>query len=134
MNVLDGLAEHLAVAVEDPLLLPGVLGELSDLHRERGQRLGLVADDLAEEEVQALDRGCALVESVDLGVADILLDRVVLQVARPAERLQRFGAEEDPGPLGPEALDQRQQQVVRPRGEVLTSMSVVHNGVEICTV
>jgi hypothetical protein len=34
--------------------------------------LGLVADDLAEEEVEALDGGGALVERVDLGIAALI--------------------------------------------------------------
>ena len=50
-----------------------------------GKRLAPVAHDLAEEEVERLDRGGALVERVDLGVADVLLDRIVLQEARSAE-------------------------------------------------
>ena len=78
----------------------------------------LVAHDLAEEEVQALDRRGALVEGVDLGVPDVLLDRVVLQEAGPAEGLQALGAEQRPGPLRPAALDERQQQVVDPLGQV----------------
>ena len=54
------------------------------------QRPALVASDLAEEEVLRLNRRGAFVKRVDLGVADVLLDRVVLQEARTAERLQRF--------------------------------------------
>ena len=79
---------------------------------EVAERLALVLDDLAEEEVLALDRGGALVEGVDLGVADVLLDRVVLQEAGAAEGLQRLGAEQHPRPLRAVALDDRQQQVV----------------------
>src|SRR3712207_7389161 len=43
----------------------------------------------SEEEVHPLDRRRALVQGVDLGVADVLLDRVVLREARAAEHLQR---------------------------------------------
>src|SRR6266496_443622 len=57
------------------------LEELPDLGRDGAERGTPVADDLAEEEVLALDGGRALVEGVDLGVADVLLERVVLQVA-----------------------------------------------------
>ncbi len=56
-----------------------------------GQRPALIAGDLAEEEVLRLDGGGAFVERVDLGIADVLLDRVILQEARAAEGLQRFG-------------------------------------------
>ena len=75
------------------------------------QRGPVVPDDLAEEEVQRLDGRGALVQRVDLGVADVLLDRVVLQVARAAEGLQRLH-QLLAGPLRPHALDDRQQQVV----------------------
>ena len=75
------------------------------------QRHTLVADDLAEEEVLRLDGGGAFVERVDLGVADVLLDRVVLQEAGPAEGLQALG-ELGVGLLGADTLDDRQQQVV----------------------
>ena len=115
LHVLEGLAEQLALGVERAA---EVLGELLDLSGDVLQGLALVADDLAEEEVEALDRGRALVEGVDLGVADVLLDRVVLQEARPAEGLQRLGAEQHPGPLGAEALDDRQQQVADPVREL----------------
>ena len=81
------------------------------------QRDALVAGDLAEEEVLRLDRGGALVEGVDLGVADVLLDRVVLQEARTAERLQRFG-QALVGAFGADALDDRQQQIVDPLGQL----------------
>jgi len=40
------------------------------------------------KQVQRLDRGRALVKRVDLRVADVLLDRVILQEARTAEGLQ----------------------------------------------
>jgi hypothetical protein len=77
-----------------------------------GHGLRPVADDLAEEEVQALDGGRALVERVDLGVADVLLDGVLLQEAGAAEGLQRLGAQQDPDVLRPEALDDREEQAV----------------------
>jgi hypothetical protein len=50
----------------------------------------VVARNLAEEEVLRLDRGGAFVQRVDLGIADVLLDRVVLQKSGAAERLQGF--------------------------------------------
>ena len=71
----------------------------------------MVADHLAEEEVQALDSGGALVEGVDLGVADVLLHRVVLEVAGPAERLQAR-REQLIGALGSDTLDDREQKVI----------------------
>ena len=76
-----------------------------------GQRHTLVADDLAEEEVLRLDGGGALVQRVDLGVADVLLDRVVLQEAGATEGLQALG-QLGVGLLRADALDDRQQQVV----------------------
>ena len=118
LDVLQCLAEGLALGVEVARLRAQVLGELSDLHRQAGHRLPVVADDLAEEEVQTLDRRGAFVEGVDLGVADVLLERVFLQEARAAEGLQRLGAQQHPGALGAEALDDRQEQVAHPRGDV----------------
>ena len=41
----------------------------------------LVADDLAEEEVLRLDGRGALLQRVDLGISDVLLDRVILKEA-----------------------------------------------------
>src|SRR5262249_19084668 len=90
-------------------LLPG--REAGDLGQQRPQRAALVAEDLAEEQVQALDRGGALVQAVDLGVPDVLLDRVVLEETGPAEGLQRQG-EHLVGALRANPLDYRQQQVV----------------------
>ena len=91
--------------------------ELLDLADDVLQRHALVAGDLAEEEVLRLDRGGAFVEAVDLGVADVLLDRVVLQEARTAEGLQRFG-QALVGAFGADALDDRQQQIVDPVGHL----------------
>ena len=85
--------------------------KLPDLAEQVAERLALVPDDLAEVQVQALDRGGALVQAVDLRVPDVLLDRVVLQVAGAAEGLQRQG-QHLVGALGADALDDRQQQVV----------------------
>ena len=82
------------------------------------QRRPLVADDLAEEEVHALDGGGALVEGVDLGVADVLLHRVVLGEAGPTEDLQR-GRQQLVGLLRAVPLDDRQQQVVEAHGQVV---------------
>jgi hypothetical protein len=48
----------------------------------------LVACDLSEEEVLRLYRGGAFIERVNLGVADVLLNRIVLQEAGTAEGLQ----------------------------------------------
>ena len=86
------------------------------LRREVAERPPPVADDLAEEQVLPLDRRRALVEGVDLGVAHVLLERVVLDVARPAERLQRLGAQQHPGTFRAVPLDHGQQQVVEPDG------------------
>ena len=93
------------------------LDELLDLAGDVGQRHTPVADDLAEEEVLRLDGGGALVQRVDLGVADVLLDRVVLQEAGATEGLQALG-QLGVGPLRADALDDRQQQVVDPEREV----------------
>ena len=77
-----------------------------------GEGLAAVADDLAEEEVLRLDGGGAFVQRVNLGVADVLLDRVVLQEAGAAEGLQRFVAQRGVRTLGADTLDDREQQVV----------------------
>jgi hypothetical protein len=45
--------------------------------------LALIANDLAEEEIERLDPGRTLVDAVDLGVAQVLPDRIVIGVARP---------------------------------------------------
>src|SRR5206468_10991646 len=87
------------------------LRELSDLVHERSESGALVPHDLAEEEVHALDRGGAFVQRVDLRVTEVLLDGVVLQITGAAEDLQRL-SEQLVGTLGPDALDDRQQQVV----------------------
>ena len=79
------------------------------------QRFAAVADHLAEEEVHRLNRRGALVQGVDPGVADVLLDRVVLQETRSAEGLQRLG-EQAVGPLGGDTFDQREQQIVEAVG------------------
>ncbi len=52
-----------------------------------------------------------LVQGVDLRVADVLLDRVVLQEARTTEGLQRI-RQVLVGTLGAAALDDRQEKVV----------------------
>ena len=67
--------------------------ELLNLPGDVREGLALVADDLAEEEVLRLDGRRALVQRVDLRVADVLLDRVVLQEAGAAKGLERLGAE-----------------------------------------
>ena len=61
--------------------------ELLDLLGERGERLAAVLDDLPEEEVLALDGGGALVEGVDLRVAEHLLHRLE---SRAEEILAQF--------------------------------------------
>src|SRR5258708_2384216 len=66
-------------------------GEGRDLAQQRPDRGPLVAHQLAVEEVERLDARGALVQGVDLGVPDVLLDRVVLEESRAAERLQREG-------------------------------------------
>src|SRR5690606_39345338 len=101
-GALDVAATVAGLVVDERLVLLG----------QPAQGATLVLDDLAEEQVLALDRRRALVQGVDLGVADVLLERVLLQEARAAERLQRLGAQQDPRALRAVALDQRQQQVV----------------------
>jgi hypothetical protein len=59
------------------------LRRLLDVAEQLAECRPLVADDLAEEEVHPLDRRGALVQGVDLGVADVLLDRVVLVKPEP---------------------------------------------------
>ena len=125
LDVLEGLAEELALGVERAA---EVLGELLNLTGDVLEGLALVPDDLAEEEVEPLDRRRAFVEGVDLGVPDVLLDRVVLQEAGAAEGLQRLGAEQDPGPFRPQALDDRQEQVAHPAGELGVGALLDHDG------
>jgi hypothetical protein len=95
------------------------------------QRLTLVAHDLAEEEVHPLDRRRALVQRVDLRVAHVLLERVVLQEAGSPERLQALGAEQHPRALRADALDDRQEQVVEALGEFVAFAARLgqHDGV-----
>ncbi len=90
MHVLQCRTEQRPLPGERPVA--GVtLDEVLDLRGEARHRAELVPVHLAEEQVVALDGGRALVQSVDLGVADVLLQRVVLQVTRPAVHLQRLG-------------------------------------------
>jgi hypothetical protein len=88
LGVVERLAEPLALGGERVGVAAG-LHQLADLVGDPGQRGALVADDLAEQQVERLDRRRALVEGVDLRVADVLLDRVVLGEPGPAEGLQR---------------------------------------------
>ena len=66
----------------------GAAEESLDLRDQMVQRHAVVADDLAKEEVLRLDCGGAFVEAVDFGVANVLLEGVILEKARPAQRLQ----------------------------------------------
>src|SRR6476469_6437106 len=50
-------------------------------------------------------------------IADVLLDRVLLQEAGATEGLERLGAQQHPRALGAVALHDREQQVVDRRGE-----------------
>ena len=110
LDVLEGLTQQGAFGLEASVA--GLVGdELLDLAGHMGQRHALVANDLAEEEVLRLDGGGAFIERVDLGIPDVLLDRVVLQEARTAEGLQTLG-EFGVGLLGADTFDDRQQQVI----------------------
>ncbi len=84
---------------------------LADLADERGQRRAAIARDLAEEQVERLDVRRAFVQRVDLLVADVLLDRIILAVAAAAEDLQRH-REQLVDLLAAVALDQRQHEIV----------------------
>lgn len=75
------------------------------------ERDAAVTSDLAEEEVLSLDGRGAFVQRVDLGIADVLLDRVVLQEAGATEGLQAI-RQVLVRTLGADALDDREQQVV----------------------
>jgi hypothetical protein len=61
-------------------IIAGIDGA-ADLGSHLIEGLAAVANDLAEEEVQRLDCRGALVERIDPGVPDILLDRVIGQKA-----------------------------------------------------
>lgn len=61
--------------------LVAVFDGVADLRCDMLEGFAAVADDLAEEEIQRLDRGGALVERIDFGVADVLLDGVIGQKA-----------------------------------------------------
>src|ERR1700748_3338813 len=94
---------------------PSPGGEVPDRAEQRPERFPVVPDDLAEEQVQALDPGGPLVQAVDLRVPDVLLDRVVLEEPGTAEGLQGQG-EHLVRPFGADPLDHRQQQVVQGGG------------------
>src|SRR6185312_12921427 len=89
-HVGEGVGQLPALGLE-PVLGLDRSEEVVDLAAQRGPGDLPVPDDLAEEEVLALDTGGALVEGVDLRVPDVLLDRVVLQEAGSAEDLQGGG-------------------------------------------
>ncbi len=87
----------------------------------------MIAHDLTEEEILPLDGRGALVQGIDLGITDVLLDRVVLQVAGAAENLQGR-RQQLIRSLGADALDDRQQQVVKPFGEIVHRARDVRRG------
>src|SRR5262245_44959876 len=110
MGVLYGLGEQLALA--DPTADACVsLGKGLYVRKQRCQCFASVPDNLAKEEVEALDGRRALVQCVDLRVTDVLLERVILEVARATEDLQRI-CEKCVRPFRANALDQRKQQIV----------------------
>ena len=102
------------------------------------ERDAAVTSDLAEEEVLSLDGRRAFVQRVDLGVADVLLDRVVLQEAGSTEGLQAV-RQVLVRTLGADALDDREQQVVDAergvlvcaRDELGDNLVLVSCGVEV---
>ncbi len=83
------------------------------LRQHPAQRLAAIASNLAQQKIQRLNVRRPLVQRVDLLVADVLLNRIILAVARAAKALQRH-RQQLIHLLGAVALDQRQQQVVLP--------------------
>src|SRR5690606_40443799 len=112
LSVIEDRAE------QGPLLLQGIvvasaLDEIDYFGGQRRQGLTLVAGDLAEEQVHRLDTRRSLVDRVDLGVPDVLLQGVVLGVARTSEHLERLG-QDLVRLLRRIALDEWEQQIAAP--------------------
>ena len=79
-NIVQALLQQGAFLFE--LAIPALGGyPLNDLHRKITKRTALILDDLAEEQILALDRCRALVQGVDLGIPHILFNRIVGQEA-----------------------------------------------------
>ena len=54
---------------------------------EQTNRTTAIFNNLAEEEVETLNRSCAFVQSINLGVTNILLERPILREARATKGL-----------------------------------------------
>ena len=78
-------------SVGEGIAVEPALDELGDLRCQRGEGVPLVAGDLPEEQVQGLDPGRPLIDGVDLGVPDVLLQGIVLGEPGPAEHLEGVG-------------------------------------------
>ena len=127
LDVLKCLGQQRTLGLETSIA-GLVLDELIDLAGHIAQCHTLVADDLAEEEVLRLDGGGAFIQRVDLRVADVLLDRVVLQEAGTTVGLQALG-ELGVRLLRADTLDDRQHQVVDLRREIgLHALDRLGNG------
>ena len=107
-DIAAGGGERLALGGELGRQRRDIGGQLAEQRLQRG---AAIATDLAEEQIERLDVGRALVERVDLLVAQVLLDRIVRAVARAAEALQAH-AEQLEDFLRRVALAQRQEQIV----------------------
>src|ERR1039458_7632343 len=102
LDVISGPGQRRPLSLQAAVARIGG-GKLPDLLEQEAQRLALVPDDLAEVQVRALDTRGALIQAVDLGISDVLLDRVVLQVAGSAQSLQGL-RQQLVGALGSDSL------------------------------
>ena len=95
LHLRHSLAQRLALTLEGVAAAVAV-DDLLDLAEQRHHGLAVVAGDLAEDQVERLDVGRALIERVDLLVTNVLLDREVLVYSRrrrrPAEPVQKLVA------------------------------------------
>ena len=87
---------------------------MGDLLGKVANRLELVLHHFAEEEVQTLNSGRSFVEGVNLGVTDVLLQGVVLQVTRPAVGLKTH-SKHFVGALRTDTLNNWKEQIIDPQ-------------------
>ena len=90
LEVVEHRAETLPL-VRDRIAIGPALDELGDLGNEGGNRGASIPGDLAEEEVEGLDPRGSLIDGVDLGVPDVLLQGIVLGEPGTAEHLEGVG-------------------------------------------
>src|SRR4029450_2657462 len=89
-HIVQGVLEQGAFFLE-LTVAPLRSNPLTSPRRKITKRAALILDDLTEEQILCLNRSGALVEGVDLGVTDVLLNRIGSQKARDTRRLERLG-------------------------------------------